>query len=189
RTRTAAASTSTRCGVSSCWRCGANGHWRQPCPPPPATRAAPPPNSDCVDILWTCPQNAALVAARPRDLVEQEMAVITCHDGHGLPPPKGVASAPQPVAVSLVIPVFDEAESIAAVVTEAAEVLQRCADQFEIIVVDDCSSDGSGELAEQAGARVIRHPYNRGYGNALKTGILASQHENIIICDADQTYP
>src|SRR5262249_16440596 len=60
---------------------------------------------------------------------------------------------------------------------------------FEIIVVNDGSSDDTGRLAEAAGARVVHHPYNRGYGNSLKSGIFASRYENVIICDADESYP
>src|SRR5262249_35146220 len=92
-------------------------------------------------------------------------------------------------AVSLVIPAFEEESSIAAVVEDAGAVLHACADRYEIIVVDDGSRDRTGELAARAGARVVTHPYNRGYGNALKSGISAARYEDVVICDADQSYP
>jgi glycosyltransferase involved in cell wall biosynthesis len=55
----------------------------------------------------------------------------------------------------------------------------------EIIVVDDGSTDGTGERAAAAGARVVRHPYNKGNGAAVKTGIRHATGEFILIVDAD----
>jgi glycosyltransferase involved in cell wall biosynthesis len=60
---------------------------------------------------------------------------------------------------------------------------------FELIVVDDGSSDRTAELSEAAGAQVLRLPENRGYGAALKAGIARAKHEIIVITDADGTYP
>jgi glycosyltransferase involved in cell wall biosynthesis len=97
-------------------------------------------------------------------------------------------AAGQP-GVSLVIPAYNEEASIAAVVEHARQVLQTCVSRFEIIVVDDGSRDHTSELAEQAGARVVQHPYNRGYGNSLKSGISAARYEDVVICDADESYP
>jgi glycosyltransferase involved in cell wall biosynthesis len=59
----------------------------------------------------------------------------------------------------------------------------------EIVVVDDGSEDQTAEKALRAGARVVRHPENRGYGAAIKTGIVAAKYEVIVIIDADGTYP
>ena len=94
-----------------------------------------------------------------------------------------------PASVSLVIPAYNEEASIAAVVKKASDVLTECAGPFEIIVVNDGSTDRTGEIAAAAGARVVTHPYNRGYGNSLKSGISAAHYENVVICDADQSYP
>src|SRR5262249_8004069 len=91
--------------------------------------------------------------------------------------------------VSLVIPAYNEADAIQAVIHKARSVLQAHVCSFEIIVVDDGSRDQTGELARAAGACVVRHPYNRGYGNSLKSGIAAARYEDIVICDADQSYP
>jgi glycosyltransferase involved in cell wall biosynthesis len=55
----------------------------------------------------------------------------------------------------------------------------------EVIVVDDCSTDGTGDIAAAAGARVIRHRVNRGYGAALKTGVRAARGDVVVILDAD----
>ncbi|MFB3787885.1 MAG: glycosyltransferase family 2 protein [bacterium] len=86
-------------------------------------------------------------------------------------------------AVSVVIPAYNEAESIGPVVDNIHAVLRE--HEHEIIVVDDGSQDGTGQKAEAAGGRVIRHHANRGYGASLKTGIRAAKHEWIVLADAD----
>jgi len=86
-----------------------------------------------------------------------------------------------PAVTSIVIPAFNEAESIASVVAD----LQRVAGWHEILVVDDGSSDDTGALATAAGARVMRHPYNIGNGAAVKTGIREATGTFVLIVDAD----
>jgi glycosyltransferase involved in cell wall biosynthesis len=90
---------------------------------------------------------------------------------------------------SVVIPCFNEAGGIASVVTGVRESLAAAGLEHEILVVDDGSTDLSLEQAQSAGARVLRHRSNRGYGAALKTGIANAAHEVIVILDADGTYP
>ena len=90
-----------------------------------------------------------------------------------------------PAAVSIVIPAFNESESIAEVVA----VLRAAAPWREIIVVDDGSSDGTGERAAAAGATVVRHPYNIGNGAAVKNGIRRAAGDYILIVDADGQHP
>ena len=86
-----------------------------------------------------------------------------------------------PRTVSVVIPACNEGAGIAGVVTELA----AAAPWHEIIVVDDGSSDGTGDAARGAGARVVRHPYNKGNGAAVKSGIRAATGEYILIIDGD----
>lgn len=86
-----------------------------------------------------------------------------------------------PETVSVVIPAMNEAGAIASVVRG----LTDAANWHEIIVVDDGSADGTGDQASAAGARVIRHPYNKGNGAAVKTGIRAATGEHLLIIDAD----
>ncbi|HUL73371.1 MAG TPA: glycosyltransferase family 2 protein [Vicinamibacterales bacterium] len=86
-----------------------------------------------------------------------------------------------PGAVSVVIPACNEAGAIGAVVRE----LTAQGPWREILVVDDGSSDETGAQAAAAGARVLRHPYNKGNGAAVKTGIRAATGEFVLIMDGD----
>ncbi|MDD5089684.1 MAG: glycosyltransferase family 2 protein [Candidatus Wallbacteria bacterium] len=83
--------------------------------------------------------------------------------------------------ISIVIPVFNEEESLPGLITQ----LQQTGSEFEIIFVDDCSTDGSPEILASTGFRVIRHDLNTGYGSALKTGIRAASGDLIAIIDSD----
>ncbi len=82
--------------------------------------------------------------------------------------------------VSVVIPAFNEEDGIAAVV---APLLER--GFHEVLVVDDGSSDATAARATAAGARVLRHPYNKGNGAAVKTGIREARGEVVLLMDAD----
>jgi glycosyltransferase involved in cell wall biosynthesis len=90
-----------------------------------------------------------------------------------------------PSSVSIVIPALDEAAAIGEVVAR----LRSDAPWCEVIVIDDGSSDATAERAAAAGARVIRHPYNKGNGAAVKTGIRNASGEFILIVDADGQHP
>ena len=96
-------------------------------------------------------------------------------------------SAPSSTRVSVVIPCLDEAETIAECVTTARSVLDESHLDGEVIVVDNGSSDGSGELARAAGATVIGEP-RRGYGSAYLAGLAAARGDYIVMIDADLTY-
>jgi len=92
--------------------------------------------------------------------------------------------------ISIVIPAFNEEASIRETIHDLVSVLSGMGQQdSEIIIVDDGSSDKTAEIAKQAGARVIQHPHNVGYGAALKSGIREARYETIVISDADKTYP
>jgi glycosyltransferase involved in cell wall biosynthesis len=92
-----------------------------------------------------------------------------------------MAEASNAARTSVVIPAFNEADSIGVVVRDLA----AAAPWLEILVVDDGSTDDTGAHAAAAGARVIRHPYNKGNGAAVKSGIRQSAGAFILIADAD----
>ncbi len=92
-------------------------------------------------------------------------------------------------AVSIVIPAFNEEGAIQTVIADVREILVQHGVSPEIIIVDDGSTDGTAKMAAAAGATVLRHRSNRGYGAALKTGIAAATNECVVITDADGTYP
>src|SRR4051812_19394669 len=89
--------------------------------------------------------------------------------------------------VSVVIPCLNEAASIEECVTRAFQVFQSSGIPGEVVVADNGSTDGSAELAERAGARVVREP-RRGYGSAYLAGFGAARGEYIVMGDADLTY-
>lgn len=90
-----------------------------------------------------------------------------------------------PASVSVVIPAYNESAAIADVIS----VLRSAAPWREIIVVDDGSSDATGDRAAAAGATVVRLPYNMGNGAAVKNGIRRAAGEYILIVDADGQHP
>ena len=93
--------------------------------------------------------------------------------------------------VSIVIPAYNEETGCLPVLRQLVATMEDSELEYEIIVVDDGSTDSTPEkLEELEGAiTVIRHSRNMGYGAALKTGIRASVHDLIAITDADGTYP
>ena len=92
-----------------------------------------------------------------------------------------MAEALNAAQTSIVIPAFNEAASIGAVVRDLAS----AARWLEILVIDDGSTDETGAHAAAAGARVIRHPYNKGNGAAVKSGIRQATGAFVLIADAD----
>src|SRR5690554_1373213 len=91
--------------------------------------------------------------------------------------------------VSVIIPAFNEEAAVYTGVTAIKEVLRKEKINNEIIVVDDGSKDNTAAEAGKAGAKVIRHMKNRGYGASLKTGIRCANNDILVIIDADGTYP
>ncbi len=91
--------------------------------------------------------------------------------------------------VSVVIPAYNEELSVRESVTELFEIFAVSGIDAEVLVVDDGSRDATAREAKLAGARVIQHRSNRGYGASLKTGIIAASNDIIAITDADGTYP
>jgi glycosyltransferase involved in cell wall biosynthesis len=103
--------------------------------------------------------------------------------------PLGVPASLREQGLTVIVPAFNEEEIIVASIQKVRETIEALGIPFEIIVVNDGSSDRTGALATGTGARVIDHPSNRGYGASLKSGIRASKHGWLAITDADGTYP
>jgi glycosyltransferase involved in cell wall biosynthesis len=95
-----------------------------------------------------------------------------------------------PSSVSLVIPMFNEEESIEHAIACAVAALESFAEDYEILIVDDASTDRSAEIvrarmAENPRIRLLRHEVNRKLGGALKTGYGAAVKELVVYMDAD----
>ena len=91
--------------------------------------------------------------------------------------------------ISIVVPAFNEENGIGPVLDSILETMAGSGIEFEVLVVDDGSRDGTAAVAQARDVCVLRHPENRGYGAALKTGIRRARYDLIAITDADGTYP
>ena len=83
--------------------------------------------------------------------------------------------------ITIIIPAHNEEEGIADIING----IKRLNEGYEIIVVDDGSTDNTYKLASGTCVKVIRHPYNKGYGAALKTGIRNAETDVVLFMDAD----
>lgn len=95
-----------------------------------------------------------------------------------------------PLRLSMVVPAFNESAVIETAVREADDALGRLFVEFEVIVVDDGSRDGTGEIVERLTGkyprlRLVRHQVNRGYGAALRSGFEAAAFGLVAFTDAD----
>ncbi len=90
---------------------------------------------------------------------------------------------------TILIPAYDEADSVSRVISAIREAVRDCPRPYEILVVDDGSTDDTARIAAELGVEVIRHDSNLGYGASLKTGIRRARHDLVVITDADGTYP
>ncbi len=86
--------------------------------------------------------------------------------------------------LSIILPAHNEAQVVDQIVKSIRQHYPD-ANEVEVLVIDDGSTDGTGDAAASAGARVIRHPYNKGNGAAIKTGIRAAQGGILVMMDAD----
>jgi len=93
------------------------------------------------------------------------------------------------VDVAVVIPAYNEADGVGPTIDRVHAALNATPFTFDVVVVDDGSSDTTADRAAAHDCRVVRSPQNRGYGSALKTGIRHTRSEYVAIIDADGTYP
>ena len=92
--------------------------------------------------------------------------------------------------ISIIIPAYNEEGSIKDTILEIKKVLKNSKiTNYEIIIVNDGSTDDTGKIALKNGAIVVNNPVNMGYGFSLKRGIKCAKNETIVITDADLTYP
>lgn len=89
--------------------------------------------------------------------------------------------------VSVVMPCLNESETLAACIAKAKSALDKLGVRGEVLIADNGSKDGSIEIAERMGARVVKVAA-RGYGSALRGGIRAARGEFVIMGDADDSY-
>ncbi|MDQ3049616.1 MAG: glycosyltransferase family 2 protein [Bacteroidota bacterium] len=95
--------------------------------------------------------------------------------------------------ITVFFPVYKDELTVASVTNKALSVCSEIANEFEIIIIDDCSPDRSGAIADELAAKnpfikVIHHPSNLGYGAALKSGFQNAKYEWICLTDGDDEY-
>ena len=98
---------------------------------------------------------------------------------------EGAASA-DVIRTTVLLPAYNEGAALPHVLDELGEYLDS---SYEVLVVDDGSTDDTADVAERYPVRLIKHKTNRGKGVAIRTGIAEAQGENVVIMDADATYP
>jgi glycosyltransferase involved in cell wall biosynthesis len=101
--------------------------------------------------------------------------------------------ASKPVGLSVFFPAYNDSGTIASMVIRTVKVASELTPDFEVIVVDDGSGDGTAEIADELArtypqVRAVHHPVNRDYGAALQTGFRVSTKELIFYTDGDAQY-
>ncbi len=94
---------------------------------------------------------------------------------------------------SIIVPVFNEEKAVGKFTKTLIRLKEEIKNSFEVIFVNDGSSDNTGNILEKTempdNFKIISYKNNRGYGAAIKAGIKKSKSENIVLCDADGSYP
>jgi glycosyltransferase involved in cell wall biosynthesis len=96
--------------------------------------------------------------------------------------------------ISVFFPVYNDENTIRQVAEKALRVCRELADKYEVIIINDCSPDNSGKIADELAqeyhpyVKVVHHETNKGYGGAVKSGFANSQYEWICFTDGDDEY-
>src|SRR5215213_8323624 len=90
------------------------------------------------------------------------------------------------IRTTVLLPAYNEGAALPHVLDELGEYLDE---SYEVLVVDDGSNDDTASVAKRYPVRLVQHASNRGKGVAIRTGIAEAQGENVVIMDADATYP
>ena len=95
--------------------------------------------------------------------------------------------------ISVFFPVYKDEHTVKRVTEKVIRVLEEVADKFEVVIIDDCSPDRSGAIADELAKvypfiKVIHHPANLGYGAAIKSGFANVQYEWVCFTDGDDEY-
>lgn len=106
--------------------------------------------------------------------------------GPSHPPTPGQPGANGNILVSIILPAYNEAEALPTVLSDLQRVVD---DRYEIIVVDDGSTDNTVAVASDYPCRVIEHQFNRGKGAAVQTGLSKARGQYLVVMDANGTYP
>lgn len=94
----------------------------------------------------------------------------------------------QKISVSIIIPIYNEEEAIGKVIDDIKKMINRTNYSYEILVVDDASTDNSVTIAKSKNVNVIEREINRGAGASRKTGIINAKGKLIVMLDGDGTY-
>src|SRR6476620_3750838 len=103
------------------------------------------------------------------------------------------APARSPAGLSVFFPAYNDSGTIASMVIRTVQAASKLTPDFEIIVVDDGSGDGTADIADELArtypqVRAVHHPINRDYGAALQTGFRSATKELIFYTDGDAQY-
>jgi glycosyltransferase involved in cell wall biosynthesis len=96
-------------------------------------------------------------------------------------------------SISVIFPAFNEEANINKTIEQAFQILSEVTDNWEVVVVDDGSTDRTGEIIKRYNNlkykfKAIHHPHNKGYGAALKSGITSAKNDLIFFSDSDQQF-